>query len=457
MTASTAVRLSLLFLVLFMLTAIVLVFYVTSFSVRVIQAQSRSVIQTEVGIMARAFERGGLPALVRQMDRAGRQPGAPLYLLADPSGRIFAGNVLSVAPGVLDKPGWVMQPFSYERFDNGDGEGHQAIARIIRMPNGLTLMIGRDVGEPERFRGIIRQALALALGIMTVGAFLIWFFIGRRALKRVDAISADSSAIIAGDLSRRLPVNGSGDEFDRLAASLNAQIDRIEKLDSGVRDVANNVAHDLRTPLTRLRTRAERALETAKGTRELRAALEGCVAESDQLIRTFNALLMISRLEAGSRLDNRNPEALDAILADVVELYEPTAEETGVALERGAVEAWVAPVHRELIAQALSNLVENALRYGAGGTPPKVRLSLTKVGPDAVFEVADNGQGIDPARLASVTDRFARIDASRTAPGAGLGLSLVKAIAEAHGGALALENRQPGLAARLRIPLEARA
>lgn len=451
--SSTATRLSMLFLALFLITALALSFYVSSFSVRLVQTQTRAAIEQQITALNGAFERGGIPGLIRFVDRQARQPGAHLYLIADKAGRILSGNVMAIEPGVLDRPDWVMRPFTYERFAEGGEEEYRAIARVIRLPNGLTLLVGRDIGEPERVRGMVRQALTLALGMMTLGALLIWLLVGRRALNRIDAVSSESSRIIAGDLTRRLPVNGSGDEFDRLAESLNSLLDRISKLDVGVRDVANNVAHDLRTPLTRLRTRADHALSSSRNAKELRAALEGCVSESDRLIRTFNAILTISRLEAGAKLDNRQTAAVAPIINDVVELYEPTAEEAAATLEAETVADAEAPVHRELIAQALSNLIENALRHGLAEKDAKVTVSAA-LQPDATLAitVADNGKGVPAERLGDISGRFVRLEESRSSEGSGLGLSLVKAIAEAHGGRLVLADNAPGLKATIILP-----
>src|SRR5690606_3005664 len=266
-----------------------------------------------------------------------RQPGAFLYLIADPSGRIVFGNVAELEPGVLDRTGWTVRPFWYRRFgenENNAGnsgetasEEFQALAEVIRIPNQLILLVGRDLGEPERFRDIVRRSLFLALGIMVIGGFLIWFLVGRRALRRIDSINEASLRIVAGDASGRLPVSGAGDEFDRLSENLNGLLDRIARLDEGLREVSANIAHDLRTPLTRLRNRAEEALSRQSSTEDYRTALEAVIGEADQLIRTFNAILMISRLEAGSSGEPLVRLELDAILRDVVDLYEPLAEE----------------------------------------------------------------------------------------------------------------------------------
>ena len=452
MLTSTGVRLSLLFLALFAVTAVVQVFYVTSVSSRLIQGQTRSAIDEQVTALLGSYERSGISGLVRFVDRASRQPGANLYLLADTAGRIVGGNVRSLQPGILDKPGWALVPFSYQRFGMGERNEFQAIAQVLRLPNGLTLLVGRDLGEPERFRGIVRQALMIALGIMTLGALAIWFFVGRRALRRIDGISLASNSIIAGDLSRRLPVSGSGDEFDRLSGSLNAMLDRITHLDAGVRDISNNVAHDLKTPLTRLRTRAEQALTQGRSTQDLRSALEANITDSDQLIRTFNAILMISRLEAGSTIDNRATVDLATLARDVAELYEPTAEEEHVALTVAADAPVEGEVNRELIAQALSNLIENALRHGKAESGSRIDVAVFRRGFETVLRVADNGQGIPPEQRDRATERFVRLEESRSLPGSGLGLSLAKAIAEAHGGELQLSDNGPGLRAELVIP-----
>jgi signal transduction histidine kinase len=281
---------------------------------------------------------------------------------------------------------------------------------------------------------------------------LIWFVIGRRALKRIDGVSNESKRIIGGDLTRRLPVGGSGDEFDRLAGSLNGLLDRIETLDKGVRDVSNNVAHDLKTPLTRLRARTESSLLGSKSAKDLKEALKSNLQECEALIRTFDAILTISKLEAGTVLDNRQTTPLRHILANVVDLMEPSAEDAGVAIELDAKEEVETAVNRELLAQALLNLIENALNHG--GEQLRLIVVQLKHGLNKSVEiiVSDNGCGIPDASLDKATERFVRLDPSRSTKGTGLGLSLVKAVAQAHGGSFALRNNAPGLTATITIP-----
>lgn len=453
---TTAARLSALFLLLFTVSALVLVFYITSLSERMLVAQTREAIEEEALSLSRVYERGGLPSLVRSVTQRSRRPGANLYLLADPRGRPLAGNVDSLDPGVLETNGWTRQPFAYRRFGEDisrpqtEAEGgesrHRAIAQVSRLPNQMIVLIGRDLGEPERFRKVIQRAVMLALGLMGLGALLIWFFVGRQALNRIDDMSQASRRIMGGDLSGRLPVTGSGDEFDRLSENLNAMLARIATLNDGLKQVSDNIAHDLKTPLTRIRNRAESMLAGKHTPAEYREALEGTIVESDQLIRTFNAILMISRLQAGYSAESTAPVALSAIVRDVVELYEPVAEEAGVELKAGAIAEGNVQGNRELIGQALSNIVDNAIKYSAGTEGGgKVEVSLTQDGFWSRIRVTDNGPGIPPEDRARAVERFVRLEKSRSQPGSGLGLSLADAVMKFHGGELKLSGRDRGL------------
>ncbi len=458
---STAVRLSALYILLFAICAATLVFYVTAMSERLLTSQIREAVQQEVDQVQRAYDNGGMNLLLRTMERRARQPGANLYIIAGPSGDILAGNVASVQPGVLDEQGWTSLPFRYQRYsEGGQGKPHMAVANINVLDNGLRILIGRDLGEPEAFRALVRQALMVALAIMGLGAVIIWFGIGRNALKRIDRMSAASKKIMAGDLSQRLPVGGSGDEFDRLSVSLNTMLGRIEKLNEGLRQVSDNIAHDLKTPLTRLRNKAADAIDTPDADTR-RVALEGIISESDQLIRTFNALLMISRVEAGSVAAEMSTIDLSAIVADSAELYEPVADEAGLAMTTDIEPGIEVQGNRELIGQAIFNLIDNAVKYSAGAEAGgEVSLRLTRR-PDAIcLQVADHGPGIPAEKREDVLKRFVRLDESRSKPGTGLGLSLVEAVMELHSGKLELSDTDPdaatnrGLAVTLVFPLK---
>ncbi|MEN5276139.1 HAMP domain-containing sensor histidine kinase [Brucella sp. TWI432] len=452
---TTAVRLSTLYLLLFAVGAVALVFYMTNLSASILNGQTQEALGEEVASIGKAYARGGIPQLVRTIDYRSRQPGAYLYLVADPSGRILSGNVEGVEPGVLDTDGVVERAFKYRRYgDQGAETEHRAIAVVIALPNSMRLLVGRDLGEPERFRDLVRSSLMLALGIMGVGALLIWFFVGRRALKRIDDMSRASQRIMDGDLTGRLPVNGSGDEFDRLSGNLNVMLGRILELNEGLKQVSDNIAHDLKTPLTRLRNRAEEALSRKKTGPEYREALEAMISESDQLIRTFNAILMISRLEAGYSTESLENMSVASIVRDVAEMYEPVAEDAGAALTLGTLDDVPLHINRELVGQTVSNLVDNAIKYALRSEKDAaVSLSMERDQQWVRIVVADNGPGIPEDKREQATERFVRLEESRTQPGSGLGLSLAKAVMKLHGGALRLEDNGPGLRAVLEFPL----
>lgn len=439
---STAVRLSALYIVLFALCAAFLVFYVTALSQRLLDQQTRESLQTEVQEVQRAYDRGGIAVLFRVMQRRASQPGANIYVIASPVGEILAGNVASVQPGTFDREGWTRMPFRYERYTENLDPPHLAVGHVFRLDNGLRVLVGRDLGEPTKFRLLVRNALMVALAIMGGGALLIWFAIGRNALKRIDRVSAASKKIIGGDLAQRLPVSGSGDEFDRLSQGLNEMLERIYKLNEGLRQVSDNIAHDLKTPLTRLRNKAADALSQDDEVKR-RAALEGIIAESDQLIRTFNALLMISRVESGSIAAELTVLDVSAIAADSAELYEPVADEAGLALTCDIAPGLSVRGNRELIGQAISNLIDNAIKYADGAEDRRLHLSLQRRGGEVAIALADHGPGIPEEKRLEVIKRFVRLDASRSKPGTGLGLSLVEAVMALHGGRLELQATDP--------------
>lgn len=451
---TTAVRLSALYIILFGLVAVGLSIYMTSLAISMLTDQTQKTLNEEIANIEHAYQHGGLPLLVRTIDRRSRQPGAFLYLVADPQGRFLAGNVQNIEPGLLNGSGFLKNSVFYSRFgDNGDKTEHRAIAAVIDLPNGMKLLVGRDISEPEKFITIIRKALMIAFAAMAVGALLIWFFVGRRALKRIDQVTAASQRLMSGDLSGRLPVTGAGDEFDRLSHNLNIMLERIEELNSGLRQVSDNIAHDLKTPLTRLRNRADEALSRRDKDVDYRQTLEAIIAESDQLIRTFNAILMISRIEASTAVEHL--EKLDArpIVEDVAELYGPVVEDAGVKFEMGKIFDVELLLNRELLAQALINLIDNAVKYGASSKrKPTISLSMSDDDDHIEIIVSDNGPGINPDDRERVTKRFVRLEDSRTKPGFGIGLSLAKAVMKLHGGELMLEDANPGLKAVLSFP-----
>jgi signal transduction histidine kinase len=337
---------------------------------------------------------------------------------------------------------------------------------VLQLPGGFRLLVGRDLQERERLHDIIISAGRWSIAIVVVLGIAGGFFVTRRVLKRVDAMTGTTQRIMSGDLSGRLPIAGSNDELDRLAGNLNVMLERIEALMHGLKEVTDNIAHDLKTPLTRLRNRAEEALRTAEDESQYRAALERTIDESDALIRTFNALLMIARAESGQARDGMTTFDASEIAHGIGDLYEPLADDKGLTLRVEAPDA--APMHgnRELISQALANLVDNAIKYAApnnatlapaspevNGAQPEIVVKATAGEGDRILlTVADTGPGIPADDRARAVERFVRLEQSRSQPGSGLGLSLANAVARLHGGELRLEDNTPGLRTVLALP-----
>jgi signal transduction histidine kinase len=337
--------------------------------------------------------------------------------------------------------------------DDPDGAEHHALVRVFQLPAGFRLLVGRDLEERERLHDIVLAAGRWSLAIVIVLGVAGGFFVTRRVLKRVDAMTETTRKIMDGDLAGRLPIAGTGDELDRLASNLNAMLERIEALMRGLKEVSDNIAHDLKTPLTRLRNRCEEALRVAEDESQYRAALESTIEESEALIGTFNALLMIARAESGQARDGMAEIDAAEIARGVGELYEPLADDKGIHLK---VEAPTeAPLHgnRELISQALANLVDNAIKYGGiNGADAEIIVTARGEGDRILLAVADSGRGIPAADRGRVVERFVRLEQSRSQPGSGLGLSLASAVARLHGGELKLEDNHPGLKTVISLP-----
>ncbi len=459
MMKTTAARLSALYLLLFSVCAIFLVFYMTHLAAGFLMNQTRESLNQEIVGLARSYNNGGVRALVREIDRRSRRPDAFVYLVADNAGRIISGNIAQLEPGILEHEGWTEEPFRYTRFGDDDDDldsdrGPRAIAQVIQLNSGLRIVVGKDLRSPLRFRGVVRQSLGIGLGIMGLGGLLIWVFVGRRALKRIDSVSAASARIVGGDLSERLPVSPSNDEFDRLSTSLNGMLGRIENLNQGLRDVSDSIAHDLKTPLTRLRNRAEEALRGKKSNTQYREALNDMIAESDHLIRIFNAMLLISRVEAGYSKHTTEAVALSNLASDLAELYDPVIEDAGGTLATEIQDNLVVEGNRDLIGQALTNLIDNAVKYCTHENPQiKITGHRSPDGRSVELIVEDNGPGIDEENHDRVLKRFVRLDESRSEAGSGLGLSLVSAIMSLHKGEISFSDAQPGLRVVLSFPL----
>ena len=456
---TTAFRLTLVYLFLFALFAASLLGYFAWNTRRLITEQITTTVNAEISEINDIYTRRGLHGLLLTMGNRALRPGANLYLVTAPNGQALAGNVGSLAPGVMATVGW--SETAYRRLDDQDNVDHRALVHVTELTNGFRLLIGRDLEERRRLFGIVAKAAQWSILVVVVLGIGGGIFVARRVLRRIDAMTGTTQRIMAGDLSGRLPVGRSGDELDRLAENLNAMLERIEALMMGLKEVSDNIAHDLKTPLTRLRNRAEEALARSSTETDYRAALERTIEESDGLIRTFNALLMIARAESGQARGNMDDFDAAEVAGGIHELYEPLAEDDGMTLQ---VKTAPSPIHgnRELISQALANLVENAIKYGKPAAQPigagaaaaskEIWIEARRQGDSVLLSVTDHGPGIPEADRKHAVERFVRLEASRTLPGSGLGLSLASAVATLHGGELRLGDAYPGLVATLAIP-----
>jgi hypothetical protein len=453
---TTAFKLTLVYLLIFVLFSASLLAYFALNTRRLITEQITNTVAGEIRGLTEQYDQGGLRRLFAAIQVRSRQPGSSLYLVTTPNGEGLAGNISALEPGVLDHPGW--HETSYRRLEAPGGPPaaqHHALVNVIQL-GGFHVLVGRDLEERERLYDIISNAGRWSFALVVVLGLAGGFFVSRRVLGRIDAMTGTSQAIMAGDLSGRLPVAGTGDELDRLANAVNAMLDRIVALMHGLSEVSDNIAHDLKTPLTRLRNRCEQALRGSPSDADYRAALETTIAESDELIRTFDALLMIARAESGHARDNMNEFDAAQIARDVGELYEPLAEQKGLALKVDAAAAAPVRGNRELVSQALANLVDNAIKYTTpgelNGSAAEILVKAGNEGERITLSVEDRGPGIPEADRSRVVERFVRLEQSRSEPGSGLGLSLASAVARLHGGELKLEDNHPGLKSTIALP-----
>ena len=450
---SSIFRLALVYLCLFSVSVLALVGFIYWSTAGSLTRQIDATIDAEIRGLAEQFNQRGILGLIRAIqrrsDRARETRG--LYILTDRNFAPLAGNLSQWPGSPPDEDGWITFPLDYADVEAAGvnfGRG-----RTFDLGGWYHLLVGHDFRErllvAKRIRESLIWGIAAVIGLSLLGGMLM----SRRLVRQVDAINKTSQDIMAGDLSQRIPVSKRGDEFDRLAGNLNAMLDQIERLLVGMKQVGDNIAHDLRSPLARLRSRLEVTLMERPDPAAYREAIRRTIAEADALLQTFNALLSIAQAEAGA--SRRNFEAVDLgrLLNDVAELYEPLAEERHQRLavdQNGAIEI---RGDRDLLFQAVANLVDNAVKFAP--EEGAVELSLARDGERAVITVADNGPGIPQAARERVRERFYRLETSRSTPGSGLGLSLVGAVSDLHDGRLRLEDNGPGLRARLDLPLPA--
>ncbi|MEI9995663.1 MAG: HAMP domain-containing sensor histidine kinase [Rhizomicrobium sp.] len=415
---------------------------------RALDAQTDQIIEAEITGLSEQYQQLGLRGLAEVVVSRSAHGGSGLYLLANRFRQPIVGN-LDAWPAKKEGPDNFVE-FDYQRRVENALETRKARGRAFLLPGGFNLLVAQDVHERYLTERLFTTTLPWTVGLVLLLGLIGGALMSRNMLARLDSINRTSAEIIDGDLSRRVPVGASHDEFDALAENLNAMLDRIERLMKGVREVTDSVAHDLRTPLNRLRNRLEATLRHLDPGSDQAGEIEAAVAETDQLITTFNALLLIAEADAGVTRGEMVPIDLAPIAEDMAELYAPLAEEKGVSLSITPAGATMIDGNRSLISQALANLVDNAIKYTPSGGSVTVTALETPQGVE--LRVADSGPGIPPQERLRVVERFVRLEASRNSPGTGLGLSLVAAVARLHDARLLLEDNKPGLRAVIRFP-----
>ncbi len=400
--------------------------------------QTEAAIRADAGALIERHRSGGRAALVEALeDRITLDlANESLYLLVTREGETLTGNLETWPAAANAEQPWIRIPLIRE--------GTVSEARLFRLdlPDGLRLIVGRDVAEKLRLRALLTEGIAWAASSTAAIALAGGWQLRRMLERRMRPVHGTAEAIGAGDLSRRVPLSEHGDEFDRLGVTMNAMLDRIAMLMEGVRGVSDAIAHDLRTPIARARAKLEDALATAPDEAALRSAIEQGIQDLDAITRVFQAVLRIAEVEAGARRAAFAPTDIAPVLADIADLYGAAAEEHGQVLEAELPEALPLTGDRDLLAQAVTNLLDNAIKYTPqGGT---VRL-FADAGPDGIrIGVADDGPGLPEADRRRAGERFFRADTARATPGSGLGLSLVRAVAQLHGGELRLGDTEPG-------------
>jgi signal transduction histidine kinase len=450
---SSTFRLALMYMLLFTSSVLVLLGFIYWSTVSYLSAQTDATIEYEILDLTDRYQHTGLTGLTQLLtERLSRRPaGASVYLLTDSNLVPLIGNLDSWPVSADIQRGWL----EFDLKNTGADAAHRARARLFRLSGGFLLLVGRDIHEFEITRHRISMSLFWGLGIMLILGGLGSIMMGRSTLQRIETINQTSREIMSGDLSRRIPSRGTGDDFDTLADNLNAMLDQIESLMESVRRVSDNIAHDLRTPLARLRNRLEELrLDTDAGGPQ-HAVLEQALEEADALLNTFNALLSIARIESQDDASHFTPVDMGALIRDVMELYEPLAEDKGLHFMADVRTPLIFHGDRDLLFQALANLLDNAIKY----TPPAglIQLTLEQDGDAVCLRLCDSGPGIPEDQREQVFQRFFRLEQSRTTPGNGLGMSLVQAVMHRHRLDLQLQDHHPGLCVRIRFPASATA
>jgi signal transduction histidine kinase len=424
-------------------------------SSRYVDSQLEAGLEQEMFSLTKKFESGGLQHLakaVSQREEHGLEEGR-YYLLVGHDGARIAGNLFAWPPDSdIPYDGKVHSVWVEDNVIPGTRYDDDAYWPVIarELPGGSRLLLARSIRQAEDLQEVTLYLMALILSVSVLLALAMGVTLGRAILGRMDSISRSAGNIMTGDLSQRIQVDDIDDEFNALAKRLNTMLDRVQQLITGIHEVTDNVAHDLRNPLSRLLNRLEVTLLEHRSESEYRQAISSTIEDTESLLGTFNALLGIAQMEAGDSRAQWGTVDLNRLAGDLMELYEPVAQETGQRLCLVTGETVEISGSRELLAQAIGNLLDNAIKYTPKGGA--IRLQVNPSSDVVEVIVADSGPGIPDEEKAHVLERYVRLESSRHTPGNGLGLSLVKAVAGLHGAELVLEDNRPGLIVTLRLP-----
>ncbi|MFI4975087.1 MAG: sensor histidine kinase [Caulobacterales bacterium] len=456
---TTPFRLTLLFLTVFAAAASAFLAYIYIATAGEVTRHADATITGEMQSLEAVYRQGGAPALNEAVIERSSNAKGMLYLLMRRGGAVVSGSIgkSPIAHAPQDK---VWASFVLTE-TNADGATVRRPARGLeeRLPGGELIFVGADVGESESYVAKILHALAGAGALVIVLGLAGGVFVSRDVSRNMSSLSDVINAARMGDLGARARVRGTRDEYDELAEGLNDMLERLERSIGGLRHAGDAIAHDLRSPLTRLRARMEAALiDVENGKGDATQALQQALEDADGVLRTFNAVLAIARLEAAAAAPDQVTFDAAELAANVAELYEPLSEEKGLDFKAELTPGLTVRGNQEFVAQALANLLDNAVKYTPAGGAIMLRVRRRSSG-DVEFSVTDTGPGVPLSERARVVERFVRLENSRNEPGAGLGLSLVAAVARAHGGRLeldegpgAVDGSGPGLRVALVTP-----
>ena len=447
---SSTFRLALIYMALFSISVLLLLGFIYWSTAGYMVRQTEATIEAEINGLADQYNLSGLTGLSKVISERLSRPSAgnTIYLLTDAQLKPLLGNIKNWPKGQPSDQGWIY--FWIDNGGHGNDEQHKVLARVFPVQGSFHLLVGRDIHNLEEIQKLITEALFWGMLMTLVLALAGGTMMSRTMMHKIETINDTCHRIMDGDLTQRIPSTGGDDDFDKLIGTLNRMLDQLEVLMQGIKQVTNNIAHDLRTPLSRLRRRLDmlRVKDLTHGSHE--ELLDQTIGEADGLLITFKALLRISEVESGTRRGGFKSVDIIALLDDLVELYAPLSEEKGQTLVAEKPSAQPLQGDRDLLFQAFANVLDNAIKY----TPESGHILLSVKDQPNMLQVSicDTGSGIPEEAHGKVFDRFYRLEESRSSPGNGLGLSLVAAIINLHYGQLELTDNKPGLKLTISLP-----